>query len=43
MAKVRGPQHLVETENRSGFLCHPAAKMGRFLMTWDDEASSASY
>jgi len=25
IAKVRGPQHFVESENRFGFLCHPGA------------------
>jgi len=39
---------LVESENRFGFFVSPVVspgciKMGRFLMTWDDEASGASY
>jgi hypothetical protein len=48
MAKVRGPQHLVETENRFGGFVSPimspgCIKMGGLLMTWDDDGSSASY
>jgi len=28
IAKVRGPQHFVESENRFGFLCHPLCHPG---------------